>query len=364
MTERLKDMFFTDSFVSKLGASMKEFYPGFDQSVFHNQVYGNDWENKELKEKMHHITHCLGVALPDDYASALKILMEIAPRFGGFDAMIFPDFVETYGLDHWELSLEALELFTSLCSSEFAIRPFLASDPDRGMKRMNMWAQNENFHVRRLASEGCRPRLPWAMALKVFKKDPDPVIQLLEKLKDDPEEYVRKSVANNLNDISKDHPHKVMDVCERWIGHSKNTDWIVKRACRTLLKQGNSRALLLFGFGDPAHILVEKLSLDRSILALGEELHFTFVFNLKAGGAQKVRLEYGIDYVKAGGKVSRKIFQIKEADFQTGKHTIKRKHSFKDLSTRKHYPGTHQLVFLVNSIEKAAANIDLVMPGT
>jgi 3-methyladenine DNA glycosylase AlkC len=364
MAERLKDMFFTDSFISELGTSMKELYPGFDRDTFRNLVYGDDWESKELKEKMRHMTRCLGKALPDDYAAAIEILKEVAPRFGGFDAMIFPDFVETYGLDHWELSLEALELFTSLCSSEFAIRPFLARDPDRGMKQMNLWAQNENFHVRRLSSEGCRPRLPWAMALQVFKKDPDPVIQLLEKLKDDPEEYVRKSVANNLNDISKDHPDKVMDVCERWKGHSKNTDWIVKRACRTLLKEGNSRALLLFGFGDPAQILVEDLSLDRYSLALGEEMQFSFVLTQKAKGAHRVRLEYGIDYMKAGGKVSRRIFQIKEADFQTGKHTIKRKHSFKDLSTRKHYPGTHQLVILVNSIEKAAANIALVNPGT
>jgi 3-methyladenine DNA glycosylase AlkC len=364
MTERLKDLFFTDDFISELGASIKEFSPGFDKPAFRQQVYSDDWESKELKEKMHHITHCLGDALPEDYPTALNILRDVAPRFGGFDAMIFPDFVEKYGLDHWDLSFQALELFTGLCSSEFAIRPFLAKDPERGMKHMNDWAQSDNFHVRRLASEGCRPRLPWAMALNVFKKDPGLVLQLLEKLKDDPEEYVRKSVANNLNDISKDHPGKVMDVCERWSGNSKNTDWIVKRACRTLLKEGNTRALLLFGFGDPDQILVEDLSFDRPSLKVGEELHFSFVLELKAKGAHKVRLEYGVDFVKAGGKVSRKIFQIREAKYQTGKHTIKRKQSFKDLSTRKHYPGTHQLVILVNSIEKAAASIDLLRPDT
>lgn len=359
MTERLKDMFFTDDFISELGASIKEFYPGFDQSEFRHQVYGDDWESKELKAKMHHISRSMGRALPEDYVSALEILTEIAPRFGGFDAMVFPDFVEKYGLDHWDLSMKALAIFTSLCSSEFAIRPFLARDPEKGMVQMKKWAQSENFHLRRLASEGCRPRLPWAMALDVFKKDPGAVIELLEKLKDDPEEYVRKSVANNLNDISKDHPGKVMDVCERWIGHSKNTDWIVKRACRTLLKMGNTRALLLFGFGDPAQIFVEDLSLDRSSLRLGEELHFSFVLVKKTKGTHRVRLEYGVDYVKAGGKVSRKIFQIREADYETGKHTIKRKQSFKDLSTRKHYPGTHQLVILVNSIEKASAMFEL-----
>jgi len=360
MTERLKDLFFSDDFVSELGTTIQELYPAFDSSAFSLMVKGDNWESKELKEKMYHISQCMGRALPEDYPSALKILEEIASGFGGFDAMIFPDFVEKYGLDHWELSLKALEQFTSLCSSEFAIRPFLARDPERAMKQMYTWAQSDNFHVRRLASEGCRPRLPWAMALQVFKKDPGPVLELLEMLKDDPEEYVRKSVANNLNDISKDHPDKVMDVCERWIAHSKNTDWIVKRACRTLLKEGNSRALLLFGFGDPGQIFVEGLSLDRPSLSLGEELHFSFDLVLKTKGIHKVRLEYGVDFVKSGGKVSRKIFQIREADFETGVHRIKRKQSFKDLSTRKHYPGTHQLVILVNSIEKASAVFELI----
>ena len=149
------------------------------------------------------------------------------------------------------------------------------------MSHMYNWAEDENFHLRRLASEGCRPRLPWAMSLPVFKKDPTPILKIMETLKDDPVEYVRMSVANNLNDISKDHPDVVLDICERWFGRSKNTDWIVKRACRTMLKAGNKRALLLFGFGDPDQLKVANLSFDRQTLAMGEELRFSFEIELK-----------------------------------------------------------------------------------
>jgi len=163
MTERLKDLFFSDQFIEELGDSIKEVYPDFDLAKFKRLVYTDDWESKELKQMMHHITQCLAETLPGDYQTALKILMDIAPKFKGFNAMIFPDFVESYGLDAWELSLPALAFFTSLCSSEFAIRPFLAKDPERAMHYMYEWANDENVHLRRLASEGCRPRLPWAI---------------------------------------------------------------------------------------------------------------------------------------------------------------------------------------------------------
>lgn len=359
MTERLKDLFFSDKFIKELGDSIKEVYPDFDLEMFKHLVYFDDWENKELKQMMHHITHCLAETLPEDYPAALKILIEIAPRFEGFNAMIFPDYVGTYGLDDWELSLPALAFFTTLCSSEFAIRPFLAQDPERAMRYMNEWANDENVHIRRLASEGCRPRLPWAMALPAFKKDPAPIIKILETLKDDPEEYVRKSVANNLNDISKDHPDKVLDICERWYGHKKNTDWVVKRACRTMLKAGNKRALIMFGFGDPGQITIGGLSFDQQSLSIGEELLFNFEMKLKDPGIRRVRLEYKVDFVKANNKISRKIFQIKEADFEAGSYTITKKHTFKDLSTRKHYPGKHQFAIIVNGVETAKGIVDL-----
>src|SRR5690606_550673 len=144
--------------------------------------------------------------LPPDYIEAVGVLKKAAPYFTGLEAMIFPDFVETYGLDHWEASMDALELMTRYSSSEYAVRPFIAKDTERMMAQMLEWAHSDSEHVRRLASEGCRPRLPWAMGLTMLKKDPSPILPILETLKQDESLYVRRSVANNLNDISKDHP--------------------------------------------------------------------------------------------------------------------------------------------------------------
>jgi 3-methyladenine DNA glycosylase AlkC len=165
MAEKLKDLFLTNSFIDQLADAIQQVHPDFDKEQFTRLVHDGTWESKELKAKMRHVTHCLQKTLPEDYPQALEILTQIAPSFRGFEAMVFPDYVECYGLDHWDLSLPALAFFTKLCSSEFAIRPFLARDPERAMATLRVWAEDEDDNVRRLASEGCRPRLPWAMAL-------------------------------------------------------------------------------------------------------------------------------------------------------------------------------------------------------
>lgn len=363
MPEKLKDVFFTNSFIEQLGAAIRQVHPTFDQAKFTGLVFDDSWEARELKEKMRHITRCLHAVLPGRYAEALPILTGIAPLFTGFDAMIFPDYVECYGLDDWDLSMPALALFTQQASSEFAIRPFLAQDPERAMVYLAAWAEDENHQIRRLASEGCRPRLPWAMALPAFKKDPGLILPILEKLKGDESEFVRNSVANNLNDISKDHPELVLDICERWYGASPNTDWIVKRACRTLLKAGNERALRLFDFGLPAGISVEALDLDKQVLGIGDDLRFGFELQVATEKVCRVRLEYRIDYVKASGKLSPKIFQLRETDFNPGSYQLSRKHSFQNRSTRKHFPGQHRLAIIVNGIEMAGVSFELVEPS-
>jgi len=359
MPEKLKDLFFTASFVAQLGDAIQQVLPNFDKAKLTSLVFDADRETRELKERMRHLTHCLHETLAGEYPEALEILIEVAPSFSGFNAMIFPDYVERYGLNHWDLSLPALAFFTTLCSSEYAIRPFLDQDPERTMQFLYAWAEDENHHVRRLASEGCRPRLPWGMSLPAFKEDPSLILPVLEKLKDDPSEYVRKSVANNLNDISKDHPDVVLDICERWYGHTANTDWIVKRACRGLLKAGDRRALSLFGFADTTDISVEDLTLDRETLAIGDDLRFTFDLRVGTETACKVRLEYVIGYARPSGKTSRKVFQLKEASFGPGKYSISKKQSFADQSTRQHYAGKHRISVVVNGVEKAGTSFQL-----
>ncbi len=253
-----------------------------------------------------------------------------------------------------------LSQFTKYSSSEFAIRPFLDANPELSMHYMNKWAEHEHENVRRFSSEGCRPRLPWAMILPKFIVDPKPVLEVLEKLKDDPSEFVRKSVANNLNDISKDHSETVLDVCERWIGKSERTDWIVKHACRTLLKQGNKRAMRLFGFGDPKKLKIENFELDKSKIKIGESVNYSFDLLNQEDKESKVRLEYVVDFVKASGKSSSKVFQIIEKMYSPGKHNLKRKHSFENLSTRKHYPGMHIISIIVNGVKKAENKFELI----
>jgi hypothetical protein len=195
------------------------------------------------------------------------------------------------------------------------------------------------------------------MALPRFKKDPRMNLPLLEKLKDDESEAVRRSVANHLNDISKDNPDIALEVCALWYGQSQNTDRIVKHACRTLLKAGDKRALQIFGYSDPSTMRVENLRLEADAFAIGDELRFSYDLILEEGGT--VRLEYAISYVKANGKQSRKVFKQTENEYSSGTYTFKRRHSFADMSTRKHYPGTHLLEIIVNGETKASAPFEV-----
>lgn len=354
MPEKLKNIFFQKKFIDDLGITIKDSYSDFDEDRFKKLVFNKGWKEKELKDRMHHITFCLHETLPDDYRKALKILLKAGPEFKGFDALVFPDFVEYYGQDYWKISMAALKEFTKLCSSEFAVRPFLDKDPVKGMEYMNKWADDKNDSVRRLATEGCRPRLPWAMALQKFKKDPLLVIPILEKLIDDDSEMVRRSVANNINDISKDNSVIALDLCEKWHGKSANVNKVVKHACRDLLKSGNKRAMMLFGFEDPSHIQIDGVKLRNKRVSIGADMHFSFNVIVPGKSKNKIRLEYIIHYMKSAGKHSKKVFQIKEAEFEPGIHEISRKRSFADHSTRKHNPGNHRITIIANGVEKTS----------
>jgi 3-methyladenine DNA glycosylase AlkC len=359
MAEPLKNMFFKREFFASLVEKISTVYDEFNGRKFLNLVFDKDWAHRELKDRMRHVSKCLRETLPADYTVSLNILREVAPSFRGFDAMIFPDFVECFGLEEWDLSLRALEEFNRCCSSEFAIRPFLEKDLQEGIKMMLKWSESDDPHLRRLASEGCRPRLPWAMALPRIKKDPSPIIPILERLKDDPSESVRRSVANNLNDISKDNPDIALNICRSWYGENHQRDKLVKHACRDMLKSGNKEALIIFDFGDPSKIHVSDLHLNKESISIAEELQFSFRLNVNTVEPCKVRLEYRIYYMKASGKLVPKIFQIKEGRFQPGEQTISRKRPFVRQTTRKLYPGLHKIAIVVNGEEKSAVDFHL-----
>lgn len=348
MPELLKNAF-NEEFLTKLCLAIKKEYEPFDESQFMSFIEESDFWNKELKERMREITQALALQLPVEYERALWMIRQTAPQFSGLAGMIFPDFVLYRGLDSFDLSVPALKELTEYFSSEFAIRPFIKKYPDRMFPILKQWATDENHHVRRLASEGCRPRLPWAEALVDLKKDPTPILPILEILKEDESDYVRKSVANNLNDISKDHPRLVLDLAKQWVGKNGNTDWILRHGCRTLLKKGDTEALRLFGLHE-TKASIQSLCLSSSTIAIGGELQASF--QLVNPEVAKLRIEYIMEYAKSKQKVSRKIFKLSEKVYTKGTHSLTVKHSFKDLSSRKHYPGKHRLFIIVNGEEK------------
>ena len=360
MAEKLKDILFPKDKVEVFASLLKKYYPSFESTAFVEYVCDDKWKERELKEKMRHATIALKKFLPDDYEKSIGILWKLVPHIKGFEAIVLPDFVEVYGQDHWDISLPALGEFTKCGSSEFGIRPFLINNLEVAMEYMLKWADDADFRVRRFASEGCRPALPWAMGIPALKKDPSLIFPILEKLKNDPEEFVRKSVANNLNDISKTHPEKVLEICKRWQGKSKNTDWIIKHACRTLLKKGNKEAMLLFGFANPEKMGISNFELSDKQVIIGNTFTFNFKLNLETKKEQKVRLEYKVHFVKASGKSLPKVFQMKEVVLKPGNHDISKKHSFENMSTRKHYPGIHLIEIIVNGVSKAQSEIEVL----
>jgi len=318
------------------------------------------WVDLELMARGRRITENMRLFLPTEYAEALSIMDKVIVECDPFFKLCFPTYVELYGQDeeNWDLSMKAMELYTQHASSEFAVRPFIIKHEKRMMEQMYAWSKHENEHVRRLSSEGCRPALPWGQALNSFKKDPSPILPILEQLKTDPSAYVRKSVANNMNDISKTHPELIAKLAKEWYGKNEYTNWIVKHGCRTLLKKGNRDVLAIFGFHDVSTIDVSNYAIDVNSVALGDE--FTFSFDILTKEATKVRLEYGIDFMKANGKQNRKIFQISELPLKANqKKSYSKKHSFEDLSTRKHYPGKHAITLIVNGIERGTLEFEL-----
>ncbi|NGZ74192.1 DNA alkylation repair protein [Saccharibacillus alkalitolerans] len=372
MAEPLKSIY-TKAFLRDFSTLIQSVYPSFEADAFMSGVLGDGWEQLELKARIRRISTTLGHGLPRSFGEALEILYRVDERCVGFPYLFFPDFVEIHGSaeDDFETALDALERFTAKSSSEFAIRPFLLRHPERTMARMRRWALSENEHVRRLASEGSRPRLPWGQSLPMFKADPAPVLDLLEALRSDPSLYVRKSVANNLNDISKDHPEAVKRTALRWYGTDPLADWIVRRGCRGLLRAADPDVLTLFGYASPGADGAEPLLEDAALRAwpravpIGGEARLDFEVSARPGVQVRLRLEYAIDFVKASGRVSRKLFLLADRMLEGGERlTGSRRHRFAQLTTRRHYPGVHRIALLVNGAEYAEDALLIEEPET
>jgi len=341
---------YNETFVNKLNNLILKQDSQFNNKQFSLDVFNDSWDNLELKQRMRHITQCLNKHLKGSYSDKIDLLKPVSIHFDSYDAMFFSDFVEQFGLNDFDISMQAMHHFTQYCTAEFAVRPFIETYPAKMMAQMMLWADSDNHHVRRLASEGCRPRLPWASALSAFKKDPSAILPILEKLKNDSHHYVRNSVANNLNDISKDNPNVVIHIAQCWKGHCKETDWIVKHACRTLLKQAQTDIMSLYGYKQPSHITMNKFKCSQSV-NIGDDLNFSFGLSTEQQHLGLCRLELALYFMKSNRKQARKLFKISESNIQNSQKLYSKHFSFKPRSTRKLYAGKHSIAIVINGFE-------------
>lgn len=354
----------------QLAERIEAVYPQFAREKFVAAVDA-ELHSLELKPRFGLFADKLRAHLPGAYPDALKLLLAILDddrhKFEpiedpGFRLLPIPTFVERYGLEHPRQSLDAMYIITRHSSCESAIRPFITRYPEQTMTQLRAWARDSNEHVRRLVSEGSRPRLPWSPQLTQFIADPAPALALLEFLKDDSSLYVRRSVANHLNDISKDHPQIVLDTMQAWrAGAGEERLWLINHALRSLIKMGDPGALAILGYGEPS-VALSDLKLSPQRLVFGEELCFSFRLRSISDATQQLMIDYLMHFVKANGKRAPKVFKLKKATLRPGDSlSLSKTHAIRPISTRRYYAGLQRLEIQVNGRIVGGANYELVM---
>ncbi|KAA0945610.1 MULTISPECIES: DNA alkylation repair protein [unclassified Pseudomonas] len=355
----LKEIFNVER-LQHIATQMTAVYPAFDAKGFLKHAKQGLAE-LSVMQRMARVSESLHAVIPQDYPQSLKLLYALAPRLNsGFVSLFLAHYVASYGAHDFKRSMAALKYFTTFGSAEFAVRHFLLKDFDRTLAVMHDWSQDDNEHVRRLASEGSRPRLPWSFRLAQVQANPSLCALILDNLKADSSLYVRKSVANHLNDITKDHPDWVLTLIEGWSLDSPHTAWIARHALRSLIKQGNTRALTIMGAGAKAEVKIHHLKVEPAVICLGERINLSFSLESIADSPQKLVVDYAIDYVKSAGHSASKVFKLKSFTLGPGEHhTLRRAQHIRELTTRKHYPGKHAVHVLVNGERLGSAEFEL-----
>jgi 3-methyladenine DNA glycosylase AlkC len=329
------------------------------------------YEPLDLMARGKKIAAALRRHLPQDYPVAEETLLaSLGPRLdetedlGMAPFLYLPHvmFVAAYGQAHFECSMRAQYELTQRFTAEFSIRPYLEKYPEATLARLAEWASDPSPHVRRLVSEGTRPRLPWASRLRGFQQDPTPVLALLELLKDDPELYVRRSVANNLNDIGKDHPELLVETSRRWLQDAdEERRWLVRHALRSAVKRGEAGALQVLGFGKQAKVSVAKSAIQPERACMGDDVTIIFEISNAEARAQKVLVDFRIHYVKASGNTSPKVFKLKAVTLAPNETIqMQKKVSLAEMTTRKHYPGQHAVELLLNGSVMPLGSFELL----
>ena len=369
----LKDQLFNSDKVEYLGSLVAQVYPAFDQAAFQGDVV-SAFPQLELKQRISHISSCLHQYLPDAYPAAIDIILNSLPPeldptktdddFGDFIFAPLSLFVAAYGCSehHLELSLQTLKEITKRFSAEDAIRYFINAFPEETCNFLLDCAQDENYHVRRLASEGTRPKLPWSQKLVIDYRQPLPILDLLFA---DNTRYVTRSVANHLNDISKADPTLVIETLIRWKASEKQTAdemaFITKHGLRSQIKQGDPQALALIGFGTKPDIEIINLATQTPMVEIGKAFEFTLT--LRANRAQNLLIDYLMVFASDGKKQPQKVFKIKQLEIAANEEIqLKKRHPMRLMTTRRLTLGEHRIILQINGQPSGSLSFELVEP--
>lgn len=356
----LKDHLFNKDKISYLAGRIKQVDESFADKSFEQDIMSR-LPSLELKERINLITKMLHTYLPKDYEKAIDIMVKSLPEqldpnktdgdFGDFIFAPYTYYIAYYGCkEHYlDISYAALHQITRRFSAEDAIRCFLNKYETQTLNRLRKWSTDSNYHVRRLVSEGTRPKLPWSAKLNM---DYHKALPLLDVLYKDNTRYVTRSVANHINDLSKIDASLSLSIINKWQQQQKQTkqemDYISRHGLRTLIKAGNSRALELLGFSSNPNIAIKMFDIRTKTVKLGTQL--IFELNLRSHHDQSLLIDYIIGFAKKDGKIKEKVFKLKTVSLGKNK-TLKltKKHAFrKNMSTFTIYPGTHTLALQIN----------------
>lgn len=375
MAEALKT-FFSPELVRRLAADISRVEPSFPSRAFIKQAC-EGLSELELVDRGKHIAGALFRHLPPSYPDAIDVLLRSLGPEHATDELVgvgmapffyLPHvlFVAERGLDHFELSMHAQYELTKRFSAEGSIRPYIARDPERTLTVLREWASDPNAHVRRLVSEGTRLRLPWAMRVAWLDQNPARVIELLELLKDDPTTLVRRSVANNLNDLGKVHPTLLCETCAAWLERpSTERRALIEHALRSAIKRGEPGALRLLGFGKKPSVAIEDIRFQPKRVAIGGQVAVSFTLRSTARASQDLLVDLAVHFVKANGEGSPKVFKLKRIELPSrGRAELTTKVSLAVHTTRKPRPGLHAVDILVNGQPIRAGAFEVVAPAT
>jgi len=362
--------FFNSEVIAEIARMIGAQHRAFDRNAFTRSALAG-LDELELLPRARHIAAALRTHLPPDTRHALEILVASLPpivpveenhEFSSFLYLPYTVFIGDHGPEHFDLGMQANYEITQRFTAEFSIRPFLVQHQERTLEMLHAWTSDASHHVRRLVSEGTRPRLPWASRLPMFQRDPAPVIALLEKLKDDPSLYVRRSVANNLNDIGKDNPDVLFTVARTWLkGAGTDREWIVNHALRSSIKRGEKEAFEILGFGEQPNSRITECRIVPERVEIGTSVQVEVRVHNDAKKAQNLLVDLQVHFVKSNGSTSAKVFKVAAFELSAGESRVVRKTiSVRQHTTRTHYPGIHQVDVLINNTPTTIGSFTLV----